>query len=249
MTARDESKRLVRAFWNSEACGERYGIDQEEIRYRLEPHIVSFADFPSAKGRRVLEVGIGMGADFLQWVRHGAEATGIDLTERGVRITRDRLAAEGLAAPLCVADAEQLPFASDSFDVVYSYGVLHHTPDTVAALREIRRVLHPGGRLKAMVYHRRSWIALAAWAWFGLLRGRPFMTLRRAVTSIESPGTKAFTVDEMRRMLTGFSDVEIGPTLTYWDRKRAPGLASIFGDRFGWFLLVKASKSGRSAQL
>jgi ubiquinone/menaquinone biosynthesis C-methylase UbiE len=238
----EKSKRLVQAFWDSEACGERYGSDQERIRYELEPLIPQFADFSSARGCRVLEVGVGMGADFLQWVRNGAEATGIDLTERGVKITSQRLAAEGLAGQLCAADAELLPFRDKSFDLIYSYGVLHHTPDTATALSEIRRVLRSGGRLKVMIYHRRSWMALAAWAWFGLLRGRPFMTLRRAVTFVESPGTKAFTAAEVRRMLGGFDDVAIRPTLTHWDRKRAPGIASLFGDRFGWFLLVDAIK-------
>ena len=103
-------KAQERDSWNSEACGERYGEEQEVMRYRLEPEILEFADFKSIAGKRVLEVGVGMGTDFLNFVRAGAIATGVDFTERAVAITRQRLEAEGLSAELRIADAEHLPF-------------------------------------------------------------------------------------------------------------------------------------------
>lgn len=230
----------MRDFWNSEACGERYGEEQEAMRYRLEPEILEFADFKSTAGKRVLEVGVGMGTDFLNFVRAGAIATGVDFTERAVGITRQRLEAEGLSAELRIADAEYLPFQDGSFDLVYSWGVLHHTPDTAQAMRELQRVLAPGGRLKVMLYHRFSWVAIAAWVRFCLLRGRLLADLHEAVTHVESPGTKAFTEHEVRRMLVA-RPTSIAPVLTHWDRKFAPGLTRAFGDRFGWFLLVQAT--------
>lgn len=139
-----ELKERVRRFWESEACGERYGHDQDRVRYELEPEIIDFADFASAHGKRVLEIGVGMGSDFVRWLRAGATATGIDLTERAVAITRERVAAEGFHADVRVADAEALPFDDEQFDIVYSWGVLHHTPDTARAINEARRVLVPG---------------------------------------------------------------------------------------------------------
>lgn len=236
------TKQDVRAFWETEACGERYGDEQDRRRYELEPEIIAFADFGSAAGKRVLEIGVGMGADFARWLRAGADATGVDLTERAVSLTAERVAAEGLAADVRLADAEALPFGDGAFDLVYSWGVLHHTPRTAVALAEACRVLRPGGRLKVMLYHRRSWVALAAWARFGLLRGRPGIGLRGGVAHMESPGTQAFTPAEVRAMLPAMTQVSVAPRLTAWDRRWAPGVSSLTGNRFGWFLLVDAVK-------
>ncbi|MDP8975698.1 MAG: methyltransferase domain-containing protein [Actinomycetota bacterium] len=236
------AKAAVERFWDEEACGERYGRDQDRTRYVLEPEIMNFARFEEASGLDVLEIGVGMGADHVRWLRAGARAVGVDLTRRAVSITQSRMEAEGLDGDVRVADAEALPFDDGSFDIVYSWGVLHHTPDTERALGEAWRVLRPGGRLRVMLYHRRSWVALAAWARFGLLQGRPGMGLRGAVARVESPGTKAFTDHEARAMLAPFTHVTIRPHLTHWDRRVAPGLARALGHRFGWFLLVEAVK-------
>ena len=233
----------VQAFWEREACGERYGADQSQVRYKLEPEISEFADFESARNMRVLEIGVGMGSDFLHWIRAGAEGTGVDLTKRAVAITRKRLEENGLNATLQVADAESLPFKDGRFDIVYSWGVLHHTPDTRQALLEAQRVLAPNGRLKVMLYHRRSWVALAAWARFCLLRGRPMAGLGAGIAQMESPGTRAFTAAEVRMMLPQLTEVSIRPKLSTWDRRCAPLVARLLGDRFGWFLLIEGTKS------
>lgn len=235
-------KEAVKQFWESESCGERYGDDQDRLRYALEPEILEFAGFSSAEGKRVLEVGLGMGSDFVRWLRSGATATGIDLTERAVDITRRRVVAEGFRADVQVADAESLPFTDEQFDIVYSWGVLHHTPDTAQAVAEARRVLVPGGHLKIMLYHRRSWVALAAWVRFALLRGRPFQTLRDAVAQVESPGTQAFTTAEARNLLAGYTDATVRTRLTHWDRRLAPVVARLGGDALGWFLLIEGRK-------
>ncbi len=237
-------KEQVKAFWESEACGERYGADQDRRRYELEPEILDFADFESARGKRLLEIGVGMGADFVRWVRAGAMATGVDFTERSVTLTRARLQQEGLAADLLVSDAESLPFADGSFDVVYSWGVLHHTTDPSRAVRELRRVVAPNGQIKMMLYHRYSWVALAAWCRFSLLRGRPFDSLTRAVANVESPGTRAFTPREVHSLLRDLRGVTVTPRLTRWDRTLAPVVANVFRDRFGWFLLIRATAPG-----
>lgn len=235
-------KGKVAAFWDAEACGERYGDDQEQRRYKLEPQIIGFAGFEEAAGLDVLEIGVGMGADFVRWLRAGARAIGVDLTDRAVELTQRRAEAEGHRAQVRVADAELLPFLDASFDLVYSWGVLHHTPDTARAFREAIRVLRPGGRLKVMVYHRHSWVAVGAWARFCLLRGRPRSSLRYAVAQIESPGTQAFTRCEAARLLQGLEDTVVRASLTTWDRRCAPGLARLVGDRAGWFLLLEGTK-------
>jgi ubiquinone/menaquinone biosynthesis C-methylase UbiE len=241
--AKGAAKGAVKRFWEEEACGERYGDDQDRVRYELEPEIIAFAAFQESKGQDVLEIGVGMGADYVRWLRAGAKAVGIDLTERAVAITQARAEADGFPhADLRQADAEHLPFANESFDLVYSWGVLHHTPDTATAVAEAYRVLRPGGHLKVMLYNRRSWVAWAAWFRFGLLRGRPWSTAKRAVANVESPGTQAFTEREVRAMLHNFREVSLRPQLTHWDRRIAPLVAARLGNGFGWFLLVEATR-------
>jgi ubiquinone/menaquinone biosynthesis C-methylase UbiE len=147
-------KRQVHDFWNRASCGEDLylaGSDradfeaQAEARYRLEPCIREFAQFDTARGRRVLEVGVGLGADHQKFAEVGAELYGIDLTERAVAHTRSRLALFGLGSNLSTGDAEHLDFPDDAFDLVYSWGVLHHSPDTPQAISEVHRVLKHGG--------------------------------------------------------------------------------------------------------
>src|SRR5438093_4517272 len=135
-------KERVREFWEEAPCGVKLATadvepgsrafydELEATRYRLEPFIPSFAEFDRWRGKDVLEVGVGAGSDFVRFVRAGARMTGVDLTEAAVDHVRRRLELEALAADLQVADAEALPFADASFDLVYSWGVLHHTPGT-----------------------------------------------------------------------------------------------------------------------
>ena len=150
----NDDKAQVHAFWDRASCGEELylageGQDayraQAETRYALEPYIPDFAGFAVARGLRVLEIGVGLGADHQRFAEAGAELWGIDLTARAVEHTRRRLAAFGLASHLAVGDAERLEFPDETFDLVYSWGVLHHSPDTPKAIAEVRRVLKSGG--------------------------------------------------------------------------------------------------------
>ena len=165
-------KNQVCEFWNQQSCdtqvakaakfSAQYFEEIEAFRYYDQPFIHAFAQFTRYRGKRVLEVGFGAGTDFIQWLRAGAVATGIDLTPEALDHLAHRIAAYGLppAENIQVADAESLPFADNAFDLGYSYGVLHHTPDTIKALQELTRVVRPGGELKVMLYNRHSiWIA------------------------------------------------------------------------------------------
>jgi len=167
----------------------------------------------------VLEIGIGMGADHLEWAKANPHSlTGVDLTERAVAFTSERLAHYGFHSDLRAADAEQLPFPSNSFDIVYSYGVLHHSPDTAAAIRDVHRVLRPGGSARVMIYHYSSIVGYMLWVRYGLLAGKPFRSLRDIYANhLESPGTKAFTVAEARAMFSSFSKVDIRVQLGHGD--------------------------------
>src|SRR5262249_29884415 len=129
----------------------------EEHRYTKEWHIPAAADFAAARGLRVLEIGCGLGTDGAQFAKAGAPYTGVDLTEAAIALAQKRFQFCELPGTFRTADAENLDFADDSFDLVYSHGVLHHTPDTARAVQEVRRVLRPGGRAVVMLYHRNSY--------------------------------------------------------------------------------------------
>ena len=160
-------KERVRAFWQANPCGVKFadaspGTRQfyelvEAHRYTKEWHIPIAADFASAGGLKVLEIGCGLGTDGAQFAEAGADYTGVDLTEAAVDLARKRFELFDVEGKFQTADAENLDFADKSFDLVYSHGVLHHTPDTQKAIDEIHRVLRPGGRAMVMLYHRDSY--------------------------------------------------------------------------------------------
>jgi ubiquinone/menaquinone biosynthesis C-methylase UbiE len=176
-------------------------------------------------------------------VRAGARATGVDLTAAAVDAVRARLELEELDAEVLRADAEQLPFPDASFELVYSWGVLHHTPDTPAALAEVRRVLAPGGEARIMLYSRRSWFALGAWVRYGLLRLQPHRSVSYVLAHhLESPGTKAYTQRELAELFAGFSSVEYTRFVTPYDARVAGPLARLTGARLGWFVGIRATR-------
>lgn len=287
MTAKDSSrqdlKNQVKRHWEREICGTRYGSseDREEYfdeiyqsRYERTPYIREFARFGDARGKRVLEIGVGSGCDFRNWVENGARVSGIDLTEAAIRLTAEHLKVKGLNGlddgghELRTADAERLPFEDRTFDIVYSFGVLHHTPDTQAALAEAHRVLKPGGELRAMIFHVPSWTGFMLRVRYGLLVGRPFVSQKQAIFEwLESPGTKAYTLEEAKALAAsaGFQQVSVtsrlcaGDFLNILPSTRYRGwpyrmvwrlyprwLVALLGDRFGLNLLVRATASDRA---
>lgn len=162
-----ELKERVRAFWQANPCGVKFADAVpgtrhfyelvEAHRYTKEWHIPIAADFRSSRGLKVLEIGCGLGTDGAQFADAGADYTGVDLTEAAVDLARKRFELFDLPGKLQTADAENLAFEDESFDLVYSHGVLHHTPEIGKAVREIHRILRPGGRAVVMLYHRGSY--------------------------------------------------------------------------------------------
>jgi SAM-dependent methyltransferase len=125
-------------------------------------------DFNSLKNKRVLEIGVGNGSHAQLLATFAGEFTGIDLTDYGVKSTSERMKCFGLnTANILQMNAEDLQFESDSFDFIWSWGVIHHSANPREILKEIRRVLKPGGSFKAMVYYRSFW----SYYTFGLLAG------------------------------------------------------------------------------
>lgn len=223
----------------------------EQYRYREQPWMHSTFDFERYRGARVLEIGVGLGTDHLQFARAGAGMTGIDLTPRCVDLTARRFEQEGLKTNLSVMDAEHLEFDADSFDVVYSFGVLHHVHSTEAAFSEVRRVLRPGGAFLGALYSRHSLVYARIRAERLLYREYRSETLEDRLSRIEhgasgfKPFVRLFSSGELERALAeaGFSAIEL--------RRRHAGLGRFVG-RFpmiverglgavgGWYLVHTA---------
>lgn len=246
-------KSRVRSFWEAKPCGSVHGeaaegsseyyANVERRRYELEPFIPRFADFSGAQGRSVLEIGVGLGTDLVQFARHGAHVTGIDLTPHAVDLVRRRLELEQLHGDICIADAEKLPFGDGSFDRVYSWGVLHHTPDTERAAREAVRVLKAGGSMCVMLYNRRSWVSYGLWARYALLRGRLGRSLADVLAHhMESEGTKGYIPSELRLIFSGLDELVIDRVATPYDRRVAGPLAAMTGRWLGWFVVIRGRK-------
>jgi len=240
-------KRQERDFWEGASCGERLYLDdttregylkQSQMRYELEPEILSFADFEKHRGSRVLEIGLGLGADHQKWAEADTTLYGIDLTKRAVEHTRRRFRLMKLTTHLQVADAEYLPFSDQCFDLIYSWGVLMCTPDTRKAIHEVYRALRPGGIAKVMLYHKYSMVGLMLWLRYALMRGKPLTPLLDIYMNyLESPGTKAYSVEEAMDLFKEFECKTINTFLTHGDL-----LTSMAGQRHKGILLNTARR-------
>lgn len=156
----------VNAFWNTEACGTHFVTHSSDLadfyekfreqRYRTEWHLPLLVPFAEAREKSVLEIGTGNGADAAMFALNGAKYTGVDLTEAALEATRRHFEVLNLPGAFQRENAESLSFADNTFDWVYSHGVLHHTPDPQTAINEVWRVLKPSGRAIIMLYHKNS---------------------------------------------------------------------------------------------
>jgi ubiquinone/menaquinone biosynthesis C-methylase UbiE len=137
--------------------GEKLSYEEKRtFRYSLQDYMHSVFEFDKYSGKKVLEIGCGGGIDSAEFARNGALVTSTDFTEIGVRTTSELLKEAGLPVNAVQADATNLQFEDETFDCVYSFGVLHHVPDIDKALSEIKRVLKPGGRIMVMLYNKDS---------------------------------------------------------------------------------------------
>jgi glycosyltransferase involved in cell wall biosynthesis/ubiquinone/menaquinone biosynthesis C-methylase UbiE len=228
--------------------------DVERYRYQVYARwMPDVMEFDKHAGERVLEIGGGMGTDLAQFASHGGAVTDVDLSAGHLQIAQENFRLRGLAGRFVHHDAESLPFDNASFDLVYSNGVLHHTPNTRDAVAEIFRVLRPGGRVIAMVYAENSLQYWRNLVWrLGLKDGDLASRSMGEIMSrtVERSGNEArplvkvYTKARLRSLFRDFTGIrieqrQISPELV-------PPRLSIFLPFIervaGWNLIIKARK-------
>jgi ubiquinone/menaquinone biosynthesis C-methylase UbiE len=156
----------VKKYWNDRPCNIRhsnkeigtleYFEDVSERRYMVEPHIPGFADFSNWRGKNVLEIGCGIGTDSISFLKEGAKLTCVDLSEESIKLAKKRMEVYGLSADVRYANAEKLSdyLQPSKFDLIYSFGVLHHTPNPINSFGEVTKYMDIDSEFRMMVYHK-----------------------------------------------------------------------------------------------
>jgi len=218
--------------------GEREYFDDLELqRYRSHRHLEPWIE-SMQPGRSVLEIGCGIGMDSYRMAQHGLRVTGIDLTQVAIDTVRARFAREGLDGTFEVGDAETLRFPNEHFDYVYSFGVLHHVPDTERSVQEAWRVLKKGGEARIMLYNRRSLNEFVH-----RLTGIPFEEKDELC-----PVVRRYSRKEARQLFNQFTDVEIALEQVYGEgygllyRMTPVPIHKALSRSIGWHMMIVAVK-------
>jgi ubiquinone/menaquinone biosynthesis C-methylase UbiE len=203
--------RRIRGYWNErihdlemtphEPGTLEFFDDLDAYRFDKLRYLPRLVDFFGFAGRRLLEIGCGIGTDLVRFARGGAHVIGVDLSDTAIHLARKnvRLHGVGGADRLLVGDGSALPLQDASVDVVYAHGVLQYAADARGIVQETRRVLRPGGRAIFMVYNRRSWLMALS------------RVMKVPLEHEDAPGLTFYTIAEFRRLLNGFSEVSIVP--------------------------------------
>ena len=271
----DGYKIAARKQWNQNPCGinptelldEESGsytrtLFDEIARNRYESNSWLDAALPwnEVAGKAVLEIGQGVGTDLVRMAENGAIVSAIDLTERHVELAQNNLDQHGFSCDLRLGDASKLPFADASFDLVYSIGVLHHTPDIEDCLREAHRVLKPGGRIIIALYHRWSGYHLVSKLIVDGLYRRKLFSLGYAglMATIEAgcdgitnkPLVRTYDKSMLRRLMRAFQGLRLTVDHLFPDHVAVPYLGAlltqrrcdVLSDKFGWYIISDALK-------
>jgi 2-polyprenyl-3-methyl-5-hydroxy-6-metoxy-1,4-benzoquinol methylase len=213
----------VRHFWDKRPCNIRhskkevgsieYFNEVESRKYKVEPHIPQFIEFDRWKGKKVLEIGCGIGTDSINFVRAGADLTCVDLSQSSLELTKKRFDVFGLKAKFYSANAEELSkiVPLEKYDLIYSFGVIHHTPNPEKVFNEIKKYMNQDTVVKIMMYSKYSWKTLG----FFLKSGYKFkFNLKKTIqyyaeAQLDCPVAYVYTGDELTTLLNDFNIIEM----------------------------------------
>ena len=190
---------------NKELCSKEYFEEVTKRKYFVEPHIKNFASFEKYKDKYVLEIGCGIGTAAQSFIENGAIYYGCDLSDKSIEIAKKRLNIFNLSGTIFTANIEDIEnftnVSNINFDLIYSFGVLHHTPDTEKAIHNIWKMLKPGGEFKLMMYAKQSI------KYFEILDGLDQYEAQNGV-----PIAKVYTNDDIYKLLKDFTNININQT-------------------------------------
>lgn len=199
----------IRQYWNEHihdlaiakhpVGSKGFFVDLDEYRFDKLRYLPNVVNFNAYRGKKILEIGCGVGIDLIRFATGGAHVTGVDLAQQSIALAKKNFEHNGLKADLRVMNGEALEFSDHSFDVVYAHGVLQYTADANKMAREMHRVLKPGGEAIAMVYNRISWLNALS------------KVMKVELEHEDAPVLKKYSIGEFKKMLAPFSAVRIVP--------------------------------------
>lgn len=247
----------IRGFWEQGPpmgfIGENLSYEEKRsFRYSLQDYMHEAFEFDKFTGQKVLEIGCGGGIDSAEFARNGAIVTSTDFTETGVRTTSELLKEANLPVNVIRADATSLQFKDNSFDCVYSFGVLHHIPAIRRALSEIKRVLKPGGNIMVMLYNRDSLLYGFSIVYLHGIQEKQLenssieeLTAKYSERKTDNPYTKVYTKAEARELFSEYFDnctVDVRYNVIDLPQKRKVKVQVSDEYELGWHLIVKGKK-------
>jgi ubiquinone/menaquinone biosynthesis C-methylase UbiE len=252
--------------WTAHPCGAvegdeaapEYFLEVERRRYAQQGWQRDVIRFDLYARRTVLEIGVGLGTDLAQFAKAGAECHGIDITDRHLEATRRNFAARGLGVTLNKSDASRIPYSDEQFDLVYSFGVIHHIPDPEPVVREIHRVLKPGGRCLVALYHKHSFFHDYMLFVRGLLLGRLFrLGYAGLLATIEAgadgvsikPHVKLYSRRQARTLFESLAiervsvhQLDLGRFGSTWPGRLLRPVLRLLEPLIGWYVVVEAER-------
>ena len=268
MDAHEETKKQ----WNTHPCGEvkgefanrlSYFEEVERFRYKEQDWMHDFFKYENFSGKKVLEIGVGQGTDLWQFAKNGAKCFGLDITEKHLELTEENFKVRGGKVSLKECDAKKINFLDNTFDCVYSFGVLHHIPEIKKCFKEIHRVLKPGGIAMIGLYNKYSVFHLFKLV-KGALKGHLFtLGYKRFMSTIEmgadgrnkKPYVSTWSLGELTSLFkdsgmfiekTAIKQLKSDHFLT---KKIGEVLLKLFPfmkNKYGWYVVAVAKKPDHS---